>query len=51
MPFSIEYCHAPIAVMTEITEKTPMSDAEHCERGAQLVRAQGRPRHLNDFTK
>src|SRR5437660_303968 len=24
MPFSIEYCNAPIAVMTEITEKTPM---------------------------
>src|SRR6266496_4878002 len=23
MPFSIEYCNAPIAVMTEITEKTP----------------------------
>jgi hypothetical protein len=24
MPFSIEYCNAPIAVITEITEKTPM---------------------------
>jgi hypothetical protein len=24
MPFSIEYCNAPIAVMTEITENTPM---------------------------
>src|SRR5438874_13666938 len=24
MPFSIEYCKAPIAVITEITEKTPM---------------------------
>src|SRR5207249_1422474 len=24
MPFSIEYCKAPIAVMTEITENTPM---------------------------
>src|SRR5262245_65105405 len=24
MPFSIEYCSAPIAVMTEMTEKTPM---------------------------
>ena len=24
MPFSIEYCNAPTAVMTEITEKTPM---------------------------
>ena len=24
MPFSIEYCNAPMAVMTEITEKTPM---------------------------
>src|SRR5262249_33493369 len=24
MPFSIEYCSAPIAVITEITEKTPM---------------------------
>src|SRR4029450_11453409 len=24
MPFSIEYCNAPIAVMTEMTEKTPM---------------------------
>src|SRR5581483_5047422 len=24
MPCSIEYCNAPIAVMTEITEKTPM---------------------------
>src|SRR6266550_855763 len=23
-PFSIEYCSAPIAVMTEMTEKTPM---------------------------
>src|SRR5438270_9780366 len=24
IPFSIEYCNAPIAVMTEMTEKTPM---------------------------
>src|SRR5438128_189770 len=24
IPFSIEYCNAPIAVITEITEKTPM---------------------------
>src|SRR6266851_3919024 len=24
MPFSIEFCSAPIAVMTEMTEKTPM---------------------------
>src|SRR6266542_5058505 len=24
LPFSIEYCNAPIAVMTEITEKTPI---------------------------
>src|SRR5947208_13815411 len=24
MPFSIEYCDAPIAVITEITENTPM---------------------------
>jgi hypothetical protein len=24
MPFSIEYCNAPIAVITEITENTPM---------------------------
>src|SRR5581483_5801885 len=24
IPFSTEYCKAPIAVMTEITEKTPM---------------------------
>src|SRR3982074_3840708 len=24
MPFSIEYCNAPIAVMTEMTEKTPI---------------------------
>src|SRR5205809_7123521 len=24
MPFSIEYCSAPMAVMTEITEKTPI---------------------------
>ena len=24
IPFSIEYCSAPIAVMTEMTEKTPM---------------------------
>src|SRR5438067_249142 len=24
IPFSIEFCNAPIAVMTEITEKTPI---------------------------
>ena len=24
MPFSIEYCSAPTAVMTEMTEKTPI---------------------------
>ena len=24
IPFSIEFCSAPIAVMTEMTEKTPM---------------------------
>jgi hypothetical protein len=24
IPFSIEYCNAPIAVMTEMTEKTPI---------------------------
>ena len=40
IPLSIELWSAPMAVITEITEKTPMVMPDHRQTRAELVRAE-----------